>query len=247
MLDWMDRYVRGDEKAPAAVRYFVMGANRWKTASSWPPPGREQLYYLSPGTGSRGALADAPPTADASTSAFRSDPNDPVVNPYDSAGAHDYQKLAEREDVLTFDSAPLTDDMEVAGPIRARMFISCDCRDTDLWVRLQDLAPDGRAYNVMSPGLDAVRVSYRDLSRGHQLLEPGTVYEIRLDHLVTANVFRKGHRIRVQVSSAFFPNFSRNLHTGESETVSSRMQTATIRVHHDRERPSQITLHVAGR
>jgi predicted acyl esterase len=118
MLDWMDRYVRGDEKAPAAVRDFVMGAHRWKTASSWPPPGREQLYYLSPGTGSRGALADAPPTADASTSAFR---------------------------------------------------------------------------------------------------------------------------------SAFFPNFSRNLHTGESETVSSRMQTATIRVHHDRERPSQITLHVAGR
>lgn len=249
VLDWMDRYVRGDGNLPAAepVRYFVMSANRWKAARSWPPAGREKVYYLSSGRGSRGALADARPAAEASSSAFRSDPADPVINPYGSAGAHDYQKLAERDDVLTFDSPPLASDLEVAGPIRARMFISCDCRDTDLWVRLLDVAPDGRAYNVMSPGLDAVRASYRDLSRGRQLLEPGTIVEIRLDHLVTANVFRKGHRIRVQVSSAFFPNFSRNLHTGESETLSSRMQTATIRVHHDREHPSQISLHVADR
>ena len=247
VLDWMDRYVRGDTRPSAAapVRYFVMSANRWKTARSWPPPGHERVYYLAQTHGSRGALADAPPAAGASSSAFRSDPGDPVVNPYSSAGAHDYRKLAERGDVLTFDSPRLASDLEVAGPIRARMFISCDCRDTDLWVRLLDVAPDGGAYNVMSPGLDAVRASYRDLSRGRQLLDPETVYEIRLDHLVTANVFRKGHRIRVQVSSTFFPNFSRNLHTGESETLSSRMQAATIRVHHDREHPSQISLHVA--
>jgi uncharacterized protein len=190
-------------------------------------------------------LADTRPAAEASSSAFRSDPADPVVNPYDSAGAHDYQSLAERGDVLTFDSPPLASDLEVAGPVRARMFISCDCRDTDLWVRLLEVAPDGRAYNVMSPGLDAVRASYRDLSRGRQLLDPGAIYEIRLDHLVTAHLFRKGHRVRVQVSSTFFPNFSRNLHTGEEEATSSRMHTATIRVHHDREHPSRISLHVA--
>jgi len=247
VLDWMDRYLRGDKNAPAAepVRYFVMGANRWKTASSWPPAGHEEVYYLSPGTNSRGALASARPTVEASSTSFRSNPDDPVVNPYGSAGAHDYQSLAERNDVLTFDSPPLPSDLEVAGPVRARMFISCDCRDTDLWVRLLNVAPDGRAYNVMSPGLDAVRASYRDLSRGRQLLDPGTIYEIRLDHLVTANVFQKGHRIRVQVSSTFFPNFSRNLHTGELETVSARMKRATISVHHDREHPSQISLHVA--
>ena len=247
VLDWMDRYLRDDTTAPTAepVRYFVMGANRWKTAGSWPPAGHEQVYYLAPGTPSRGALASARPTDGASSSVFRSDPGDPVVNPYASAGPHDYQKLADRDDVLTFDSPALGSDLEVAGPVRARMFISCDCRDTDLWVRLLDVAPDGRAYNVMSPGLDAVRASYRDLSRGRQLLEPGAIYEIRLDHLVTANVFQKGHRIRVQVSSTFFPNFSRNLHTGELETASARMKAATIRVHHDREHPSQIRLHVA--
>ena len=246
VLGWMDRYLRGDENTSAAepVRYFVMGANRWKTARSWPPAGREEVYYLSPGTSSRGALASAHPTVETSSSVFRSNPDEPVVNPYATAGAHDYQKLAERSDVLTFDSPPLTSHMEVAGPIRARLYISCDCRDTDLWVRLLDVAPDGRAYNVMSPGLDAVRASYRDLVRGRQLLTPGTIYEIRLDHLVTANLFQKGHRIRVQVSSTFFPNFSRNLHTGELETVSARMKTATIRVHHDRAHPSHIRLHV---
>ena len=246
VLDWMDRHLRDDTSTPSAdpVRYFVMGANRWKTAISWPPPGHEQVYYLSAGTSSRGALNSARPTTETSSSLFRSDPDNPVVNPYTSAGAHDYQKLAARDDVLTFDSVPLARDLEVAGPIRARMFVSCDCRDTDLWVRLLDVAPDGRAYNVMSPGLDAVRASYRDLSRGLQLLEPGAIYEIRLDHLVTANVFRKGHRIRVQVSSTFFPNFSRNLHTGELETVSARIQPATIRVHHERAHPSQISLHV---
>ena len=149
--------------------------------------------------------------------------------------------------MLTFDSPPLAADLEVAGPVRARVFISCTCRDTDLWVRVLDVAPDGRAYNVMSPGLDAVRVSYRDLSRGRQLLEPGTIYEVRLDHLVTANVFQRGHRIRVQVSSTFFPNFSRNLHTGESETVASHRQPATIRVHHDRDHPSRISVHAADK
>jgi hypothetical protein len=247
VLDWMDRHVRGDKSVPAAepVRYFVMGANRWKTASSWPPARQERVYYLSAGSHSRGALATAHPTVEKSSSVFRSDPDDPVVNPYAGAGAHDYQTLAERDDVLTFDSQPLATDLEVAGPIRARMFISCDCRDTDLWVRVLDVTPAGRAYNVMSPGLDAVRASYRDLSRGRQLLEPGTIYEVRLDHLVTANVFRKGHRIRVQVSSTFFPNFSRNLHTGERETVASRRQRATIRLHHDQEHPSQISVHVA--
>lgn len=249
VLDWMDRYLRGTPRAAAAepVKYFVMGANRWKTSDGWPPAGHEEVYYLSPGTNSRGALASAPPTVEASSSAFRSDPDDPVVNPYASAGPHDYQKLAARGDVLTFDSPRLTRDVEVAGPVRARMFISCDCRDTDLWVRLLDVARDGRAFNVMSPGLDAIRASYRDPSRGRQLLDPATIYEIRLDHLVTANVFQKGHRIRVQVSTTFFPNFSPNPHTGALETVSARTQKATVRVHHDHQHPSQITLHVADR
>ena len=79
------------------------------------------------------------------------------------------------------------------------------------------------------------------------MLSPGRVYELGLDQLVTSNVFQRGHRLRIQISATFFPNFSRNLHTGDLETVSARMQRATIRVHHDRQHPSQVSLHVVDR
>ena len=87
------------------------------------------------------------------------------------------------------------------------MFVSCDCRDFDLWVRLQDVAPDGTAFNLMSPGLDVLRASYRDMIRGRQWLEPGKIYELNLKNLITSNVFLKGHRIRVQISAAFIRIF----------------------------------------
>jgi len=101
-----------------------------------------------------------------------------VVNEYDSSGAHDYRKMAEREDVLTFDSPLMEKDTEITGPIHARMFVSCDCRDLDLWARLEDVSQDGTAFNLMSAGLDVLRASYRDLARGRQWLEPGKIYEL---------------------------------------------------------------------
>lgn len=253
VLNWMDRHLRGDRQAAPpdpAVRYFVMGDNRWKTAGAWPPPARSVAYYLSTPSGSaprHGALTPEPPSGATPPSVFIADPDAPVTNPYDAAGAHDYRRLADRSDVLTFDSPPLDRDTEVTGPIRARIYVSCDCRDTDLWVRLLDVAPDGTAYNLMSPGLDVVRASYRDLEKGRQLLEPGEIYELRLDHLVTSNLFKRGHRVRAQISASFFPNFSRNLHTGDLETVSARRQRATIRVHHSGAHLSQVVLPVVDR
>ena len=147
-----------------------------------------------------------------------------------------------RQDVLTFDSAPLEQDTEVTGPIRAQIYFACDCRDTDLWVRLLDVAPDGTAFNVMGPGLDVLRASYRNLKKGRQLLTPNRVYELHLDNLITSNVFRKDHRIRVQVSASFFPNFSRNLQSGELEASSAKMQKANISIYTDRRRASRIVL-----
>ncbi len=252
VLDWMDRHVRGlgaDIAPEPAVRYFVMGDNRWQTASDWPPPARSRVYYLAPAgaTNRVGALTSEPPAKAGTPSTFISDPEAPVANPYDGAGAHDYRRMVDRSDVLTFDSPPLDRDTEVTGPIVARIFLSCDCRDTDLWVRLLDVAPDGTAYNLMSPGLDVVRASYRELEKGRQLLEPGEIYEIGLDHLITSNLFKRGHRVRVQISASFLPNFSRNLHTGELETVSARRQRATIRIHHDGPHVSQVVLPVVDR
>jgi putative CocE/NonD family hydrolase len=249
VLDWMDRYVRGlagPEQKP--VRYFVMSENRWKESDVWPPPASATSFYLGSMTKSRTArLTSTPPEDDSDPSVFVSDPLHPVVNPYNTSGAHDYRQLAERDDVLTFDSEPLDRSVEVTGPIAADVYLSCDCRDTDLWVRLLDVSPDGTTYNLMTPGLDVLRASYRDLRKGRQLLEPNRVYSLRLGHLLTSNLFEKGHRIRIQISTTFFPNFSRNLHTGDLETTASHSQRATIRVYHDRQRPSRVTLPVVTR
>jgi putative CocE/NonD family hydrolase len=166
------------------------------------------------------------------------------VNPYDSSGAHDYRKLAGRADVLTFDSDVLPEASEVTGPVKVRIFASCDCRDFDLWARLLDVSPDGTAINLMSPGVDVLRASYRDLSRGRQLLSPGRIYELKLNDLNTSNQFLQGHRIRLQISASFTPNFSRNLQNGKSETNSAEISTAKIRIFHDSAHPSQVVLPV---
>ena len=249
VLRWMDHYLRGIDNGvekEKPVRYFVMGENQWHESPSWPPAASRTTYYLSRAE-EKGTLSTQMPVAKAKPFSFVSDPSRPVVNSYESSGAHDYQELAQRPDVLSFETAPLEKDMEVSGPIEAIAYISCDCRDTDLYVRLLDVAPDGTAFNVMSPGLDVIRASYRDLARGQQLLTPGQTYELRLEHLITSNLFKSGHRIEVQVSTTFFPNFSRNLHTGESERTSAKMSMAHISVYVDRQHASRIVLPIVAR
>jgi len=251
ILRWMDHYLKGvdngvDREKP--VRYFVMGRNEWREADQWPPVTKKTPMFLAPPTGGArsGRLQAASFENKDSSSQFTSDPSNPVTNPYDSSGAHDYAKLSDRADVLTFDSAVLQEDTEVTGPITARIFTSCDCRDFDLWARLLDVSPDGTAINLMSPGLDVQRASYRDLARGRQLLSPGEVYELKLDKLITSNVFLQGHRIRLQISASFSPNFSRNLQSGNSEANSAEMKKANIRVFHDASHPSQVLLPIVS-
>ena len=226
-----------------------MGDNQWREADAWPPASTAASYYLaSPKPGElHGGLSAKAPREKKSFGSFVSDPAKPVMNPYSASGAHDYRELAARQDILTFDSAPLERDTEVTGPIHAQIYLACDCRDTDLWVRLLDVAPDGTAFNLMSPGLDVLRASYRNLKKGRQLLAPNRVYELHLDNLITSNVFRKDHRIRVQISATFFPNFSRNLQSGELENSSARMQKANISIYTDRRRASRIILPVVPR
>ena len=204
------------------------------------------LFAGDPPT-SAGVLTTAAPEAERVSTSFVSDPENPVTDRYVEFGPHDYRDLAGTEGVLVFDSPPLEQDLEVTGPISAEIYLSCDCPDTDLWVRLLDVAPDGSAFNLMSPGLDVMRASYRELERGRQLLEPGTVYRLDYGNLMTSNLFRKGHRIRVQISTAFAPHFSRNLHSGELETTAKSLRSAVVSIHHDARYPSRITLPVVNR
>jgi predicted acyl esterase len=114
-------------------------------------------------------------------------------------------------------------------------------------VKVLDVGPDGTAFNLMAPGSDVLRASYRDRSAQQSLLEPGNVYLLRLPGLLTGNTFKQGHRIRVHVMSAFAPNYSRNLQTGASETSSSRMRSARVTIHHDGRHPSRLLLPVIPR
>src|SRR5262249_54099393 len=150
----------------------------------------------------------------------------------------DYRSFAGRKDVLVFDSVPMSADTEITGPVRAEISASSDVPDFDLWVRLLDVAPDGTAYNLISPGLDVLRARYRTVSLQAELLKPGEIARLNLDHLLTSNVFKAGHRIRVQISGAFFPHFSRNLQTGKSEATSSQTHVSHIRIYSDAEDPS---------
>jgi uncharacterized protein len=252
ILRWMDRYVRGienriDDEKP--VRIFVMGQNVWRDEQQWPlERATPRSYFLSSpaelpaGSPHIGVLQAQQPRSGTANSEFRSDPGHPLADPYSEYGAHDYRSMVGREDVLLFDSEPLKEPLEVTGPIRAEIFASCSCPDFDLWVRLLDVAPDGTAFNLMSPGLDVLRASTQNRGTARQRLKPNEPVKLVLDRLLTSNTFLPGHKIRIQLSGAFFPHFSRNLQTGESETSSARTARAQVRILQDLEHPSRIVL-----
>jgi putative CocE/NonD family hydrolase len=254
VLRWMDRWVKGIENGvdrEPPVRVYAMGAGAWRTGSRWPLSPETKTLFLAGGTGARGGAGRLLWTADtgaAESSSFVSDPAEPVRDPHaEEAGPHDYRSLGDRSDVLIFETAPLEDDVEAIGPIDAEIHLSTDAPDVDLWVKLLDVSPDGTAFNLMSPGLDVLRASYRNRKPERELLTPGTVYRLNLGTLLTGNRFLRGHRIRVAIMSSFAPHMSRNLQTGLSEIESARTARARITVHHGRVYQSKIVLTTYGR
>jgi hypothetical protein len=246
VMDWCDRHVRGfdngvDRQPP--VRLFVMGANRWREAREWPVPGTttRRLYLRSGGrlTSERPAAAEPPDR-------FTYDPADPVVDPHFDAGlgAHDQRRIETRADVLVYTTDPLPEDLEVTGSVEFRLWVASSAVDTDLYARLLDVEPDGSAWNLMSPTLEVLRLRYRDDEREPSLLEPNRPYEVVLRMAVTSNLFRRGHRIRVHVTSSFFPHLDRNPNTGRPVPVESILHPARQTIFHDADRPSLVILPV---
>jgi putative CocE/NonD family hydrolase len=260
---WFDRFLKGESNrlldTLPKVRYFTMGINKWQTADSWPPAGAAPMtFYLSSGGNANtaagdGVLAPKPPAGDR-PDGFTYDPLNPVPSHGGNVcctgnavvgGALDQRKMEERQDILVYSSAPLTEGMEVSGSIDFTLYVSSDVKDTDFTVKLIDVYPDGRAYNLD----EAIqRLRYRDgYDKPPAWMEPGKVYKVAFQPMTTSNYFEAGHRIRIEVSSSNFPRFDRNLNTGGRNWDEATGVVAHNNVHHSRQYPSSLTITVVKR
>jgi putative CocE/NonD family hydrolase len=257
---WFDQFLKGKNTGlldtMPKVRYYTMGANKWQTSDSWPPRGAQPMtFYLSSGGRANtrngdGVLTVRPPSADRPDT-FSYDPKNPVPSRGGNVccqgnavqgGAFDQQETELRPDVLVYTTEPLKEGLEVSGPIDVTIYLSSDRKDTDVTVKLLDVYPDGRAYNLDET---IQRVRWREgYDKPPTWMEPGKVYKVALQPMTTSNWFAPGHRIRIEVSSSNFPRFDRNLNTGGKNYDETVGLVARNSIHHSRQYPSQITLSV---
>ena len=150
--------------------------------------------------------------------------------------------MGAREDILVYTSEPLKEGTEVSGPLTPTLYVSSDAKDTDFTVKVLDVYPDGRAFNLDE---SIQRMRYRD---GYDTplawMESGRIYKVTLQPLTTSNYFAAGHRLRIEVSSSNFPRFDRNLNTGGNNYDEAKGIAAHNAVHHSKQYPSQITVTV---
>ncbi len=257
-LRWLDYWLKGVDDgllSEPPVRFFAMGRNEWRTEDRWPPAWmRPVKYYLHSGGRANslsgdGTLSTTPADREASDR-FVYSPANPVrtkggslpgATPGLKPGPFDQRDVEEREDVLVYTSEPVTTELEVTGPLSVSLYASSSAKDTDFTAKLLDVHPDGRAYNL-ADGI--VRARYRESKETPMLIEPGRIYVYTIDLVATSNVFLKGHRIRLEISSSNFPRFDRNPNTGQPFGQDAQLTAATQTIYHDRARPSHVVLPV---
>jgi uncharacterized protein len=232
---------RGIEMWPTVI-YYLMGANEWRVASDWPiPEAKAKAFYFAKDH----SLATEPPLQLSQSDYYIYDPNNPtptvggsVLSYVYPQGSVDVSAVQQRADVLVFTTPPLKRDLDVVGPIRMILYASSSASDTDFVARLSDVFPDGRAIQIQS---GILRARYRSLDAEPELLEPGRIERFEIDLWSTANRFKTGHRLRVDVSSADFPHFDRNSNRGgkPGEPIPAH-QT----VYYDRHHPSHLLVSV---
>ena len=260
VFNWFDRWLKGADsgflESTPKVQYFTFGIDQWQTAASWPPEGSGKLtYYLSSEGranslfGNGALMPDLPGRTEADR--FTYDPTMPVpslgggiccIGGAIDPGAFDQRPVETRADVLVYTSEALSSNLEVTGSVEVVLYVSSDAKDTDFTAKLIDVFPDGTAYNLDET---IQRVRYRDGYDKEVFMEAGQVYEVRLSSMVTSNVFKEGHRIRLDISSSNFPRFARNLNTGGPNYNESKPTRAQNTVHHSSVHPSRIVLTVA--
>ena len=236
----------------------------WQNAQAWPPPAAQPTtFYLH----ADGSLSQKPPTAsEPRKTTFQFDPAHPVpsigggVSKRLKDGAYDqrerpdmpgsrppYLPLHSRSDVLVFETEPLTEDVVIAGPVTITLYASSTGVDTDFTAKLVDVYPPTKDFPQgfdmnLTDGI--LRASYRDGAKTRTLLKPGEVYKLTIKPFDTANLFKKGHRIRLDISSSNFPRFDVNPNTGEPLGLSRRLLVVDNTVFHEAGRASSVELSV---
>jgi putative CocE/NonD family hydrolase len=260
---FFDKFLKGAANARIdrlpKVTYFTMGLNKWQSSDTWPPQGATPVtFYLSSGGRANslsgdGVLTTAAPASD-TPDVFVYDPRNPVLS-YGgnvcctgnaiTAGSFDQRRMEARQDVLVYTTEPFKEATEISGPITPTLYVASDARDTDFTVKILDVYPDGRAYNLDE---SIQRMRYRDgYDKPPVWMEKDKVYKVTLQPLTTSNYFAAGHRLRIEVSSSNFPRFDRNLNTGGNNYDESTPVIARNRVHHSKEYPSSVTVTVVPR
>ncbi len=237
---WLRAHLLGDRSGLRAdpVRIFVTGAEEWRDLPAWPPQTQPQRWHLQPG----GALGAAPPAA-SEPDRYTYHPGDPtpsLAGPVGLQGAArvDNRVLEARSDVLTYTSTPLPGDLEVFGEVTADLFVRSSREHTDFFARLCEVNPAGASINVCDALLR--------LTPGHPAPEPDGSIRLRFPLWPAAHRFRRGNRLRVQVSSGAHPRYARNTGSGEPLASATTLLTADQQVHHDPDHPSAVVLPVAS-
>jgi putative CocE/NonD family hydrolase len=260
-LAWYDYLFLGRQNEFSSgkpVKIFVMGENKWRTEDSWPLERAQPTRYLLHSTGKanssagNGSLSTGKPKSEPADS-YIYDPEHPVPtiggplccdSDHLAPGPKDQSSVEVRDDVLVYSTPPLDKDIEVTGQVTLDLFAKSSAVDTDFTAKLVDVWPNGFAENL-TEGI--LRARYRDSTSTATPLVPGKVYEYKIDVWATSNVFLKGHRIRLEVSSSNFPRFDRNLNTGKPASDSQAMMKATNTILHDPAHPSALILPVVPR
>ncbi len=250
---WFDQTLKSNTiSAGPAVTYYVVGdvsdpkapGNVWRTADQWPPvKATATKYYLRDDR----SLNTSAPGKEAAL-AYTYDPSNPAptvggIQLSIPAGPRDQKKVEERDDVLVLSSAALTSPIEVTGRVKAKIWVSADVPDTDFIVRLCDVYPDGRSFNLCE---GAIRARFREGTSREVFMEASKIYEMEIDLWSTSVIFNSGHRIRLQVTSSSAPGYDPNPNTGAAFRANDEKRKANVKVYVDAEHPSQVILPVAS-
>jgi len=259
-FDWYEHWLKGrDMKIQNWPPYylFIMGENRWRGENEWPIKRTRYTPYYLHSAGHANTLrgdgslnSEAPADRHGPADQYTYDGNHPVPTTGGnnivgaSAGPEDQSKVEERDDVLIYSTAPLTQDVEVTGPVKLILWAMTSAPDTDFTGKLVDVHPDGKAYNLCE---GILRARYRKGLEHPRLARPGEALRCEIDLWVTSNLFKTGHRIRLEVSSSNFPRFDRNPNTGQPFGSDAALRPARQTILHDRAHPSHLLLPVIPR